>query len=75
MNRSLVICLLFAIATAMAAAAAALLAGWGWLAALGLYSGVGSTSLLVFSLARAAAPRSTPVGRPADDAGKDPVYA
>lgn len=78
MTQSLVLCLLFALAAALTAATAAFLAGWGWLAVLGVYSGVGSTSLMMAAVARVAvAPRPAPLRRrqPPVLAEEDRAYA
>lgn len=76
MTRSLVICLMLALATAMAAAGAALAAGWGLIAAVGIYCLFGSTSLVVAALAiQALADRAAPVATAAPSIVKDFAYA
>jgi hypothetical protein len=75
MTHSLVICLLLALMTAIVAAAAALIAGWGWLAALAVYSLTGSVSLLAAAVAmRARDHKPAPAAMPR--AAKDePAFA
>ena len=51
MNRRLVVCLFGAVVSALVAAVPAVAAGWGLLAGLAVYSGVGSVALIVLAVA------------------------
>lgn len=66
MNRSLVTSLILSMLTGLGAAVAAVAMGWGWLAALAAYSGIGCVSLLGIVLVIAArAERPAPAAAPA----------
>ncbi len=77
MNRILVLCLFVSMVVALFAAISALLAGWGWLAALAVYSGTGSFSLLMITLiVQPGADRpAKPKARAAQEARKASVLA
>ena len=67
MTRSLVVCLVIAIAAGLAAAVAALAAGLGPLVAFGLYSAIGSCTLATVATLAAHLPRRPePVRAPAE---------
>lgn len=74
MNRSLVLCLALSTATALAASVAALSAGWGWLPALAVYSGVGSTSLVACAALLAWASDLVASAAPARRSDKQPAF-
>ena len=69
MNRSLVTSLILSMLAGLGSAVAAVAMGWGWIAALAAYSGVGSVSLLgIVFLVAARAERPAPVAaRPAEE--------
>lgn len=76
MTRSLVICLMLAVTTALVAAVAALVAGWGLIAALGLYCAFGSTSLVVAAIAvTTVRVRSRPILPVETEGAETPAYA
>lgn len=75
MTRSLVISLILSIAAGTAAATVSIYAGFGWLAALALYSGVGSTSLVAFALIAAEAKAPATAKRKARPVQESPAYA
>lgn len=76
MTRSLVICLLLSGLAGIAATAAALVAGWGWLAAFAIYSAAGSASLMAALAVQASAPSPVRAAPARDRRAKEkPAYA